>query len=186
ADLPPRKRFRDLYSSEDSGEEHMEIGTADVEIVEDLGISDEVRAPTEDGLGMGVEVATSSIREDEEVFEAGASAGGMMGITVDPLVTGGISEPTGGATPDLEGTLYDISHYIGERASLADRVRSLGRENLRVRALLCIERDRVDSLRRHMALSQEEFHQIRRDCDDTRRRLRRLESLVERRLGFHR
>ncbi|GKC44211.1 hypothetical protein Tco_1061933, partial [Tanacetum coccineum] len=57
---------------------------------------------------------------------------------------------------------------------------------LRVRALLCIERDRVDSLRRHMALSQEEFRQIRRDRDDTQRRLRRLESLVERRLGFRR
>ncbi|GKC50519.1 hypothetical protein Tco_1073264 [Tanacetum coccineum] len=73
----------------------------------------------------------------------------------------------------------------GERAGLADKVRSLGWENLRVQALLCIERDRVDSLRRHMALSQEEFRQIRRDHDDTRRILRRLESLVERRLGFH-
>ncbi|GJT21375.1 reverse transcriptase domain-containing protein [Tanacetum coccineum] len=56
--------------------------------------------------------------------------------------------------------------------------------DLRVRALLCIERDRVDSLRHHMALSQEEFCQIRRDRDDARRRLRRLESFVERRLGF--
>ncbi|GJU67025.1 ribonuclease H-like domain-containing protein [Tanacetum coccineum] len=35
-----------------------------------------------------------------------------------------------------------------------------------------------------MALSQEEFRQIRRDHDDARRRLRILESLVERRLGF--
>ncbi|GKA34434.1 hypothetical protein Tco_0720863 [Tanacetum coccineum] len=61
----------------------------------------------------------------------------------------------------------------GERASLADKVRSLGWENLRVQALLCIERDRVDSLRRHMALSQEEFRQIHRDHDDTRRILRR-------------
>ncbi|GJU44912.1 hypothetical protein Tco_1202178 [Tanacetum coccineum] len=212
ADLPPRKRFRDSYSSEASGEEHMEIGTADAETVADLGISDGVGAPTEDGIGMGVEVATSDIREDEEEFEAEASAGGTMEIAVDPLVTGGISEPIGGDAPDLEGTLYDIAHYMsevpldritefetaqrqleagqlvasGERAGLADRVRSLGRENLRVRALLCIERDHVDSLRRHMALSQEEFCQIRRDRDDTRRRLRRLESLVERRLGFRR
>nr|GEV84196.1 hypothetical protein [Tanacetum cinerariifolium] len=35
-----------------------------------------------------------------------------------------------------------------------------------------------------MELSQKEFLQIRRDHDDTWRRLRRLESLVERRLGF--
>nr|GFD47684.1 hypothetical protein [Tanacetum cinerariifolium] len=72
----------------------------------------------------------------------------------------------------------------GERAGLADRVRSLGRENLKVRAFLRIERDRVDSLCRHMAISLEEFCQIYRDRNDTQRRLRRLESLVERCLGF--
>ncbi|GJR35695.1 hypothetical protein Tco_1211379 [Tanacetum coccineum] len=212
ADLPPRKRFRDSYSSEVSGEEHMEIGTADAETVADLGISEEVGAHTEDGIYLGVEVATSDIREVEEEFEAEASAGGTMEIAVDPLATGDIFVPTRGDAPDLEGTLYDISHYMSkvpldriiefetaqrqlkagqleasrerERAGLADRVRILGRENLRVQALLCIERDHVDSLRRHMALSQEEFCQVRRDCDDTQRRLRRLESLVERRLGF--
>ncbi|GJR94205.1 retrotransposon protein, putative, ty3-gypsy subclass [Tanacetum coccineum] len=78
-----------------------------------------------------------------------------------------------------------VSWWLVERAGLPDRVRSLGQENLRVRALLCIETDRVDSLHRHMALSHEEFRQIYKDRDDTRRRLRRLESLVERRLGFH-
>nr|GEX83571.1 hypothetical protein [Tanacetum cinerariifolium] len=46
-----------------------------------------------------------------------------------------------------------------DRAGLSNRTGSLERENLKVRALLCIERDRVDSLRRHMALSQEEFRQ---------------------------
>ncbi|GJT14517.1 putative reverse transcriptase domain-containing protein [Tanacetum coccineum] len=124
-------------------------------------------------------------------FEAEASAGGTMEIVVDPLATGGISESTGGDAPDLEGTLYDISHYMSEvpldritEFETAQRQLEAGWENLRVRALFCIERDRVDSLRHHMALSQEEFRQVRRDHDDTRRRLRRLESLVERRLGF--
>ncbi|GJX17427.1 hypothetical protein Tco_0218259 [Tanacetum coccineum] len=88
ADLPPRKRFRDSYSSKVSRGEHMEM--------------------------VGVEVTTSDIREDEEEFEAEASAGGTMEIAVDPLVTGGISEPTRGDAPDLEGTLYDISHYMSE------------------------------------------------------------------------
>ncbi|GJW61282.1 putative reverse transcriptase domain-containing protein [Tanacetum coccineum] len=143
-DLPPCKRFRDLYSYEASGEEHMEIG-------------------------MGVKVATSGIREDEEEFKAEDSVRGTIEIAVDPLVTGGISEPTGGDAPDLEGTLYDISHYMYEVP--LDRITE--RENLRIRALLCIERDRVNSLHRHMALSSEEFHQVRRDRDDTRRRLRR-------------
>ncbi|GJR71134.1 hypothetical protein Tco_0083499 [Tanacetum coccineum] len=58
--LPPRKRFRDLYSPE----EHMEIGTVDAEAIVDLGIGDEVGAHTKDGICMGVEVAASDIRED--------------------------------------------------------------------------------------------------------------------------
>ncbi|GJU14576.1 hypothetical protein Tco_1142542 [Tanacetum coccineum] len=114
ADLSHRKRFRDSYSSEVSGGEHMEMGTADAETVADLGISEGVRAHTEDGIGVGVEFSTSDIREDKEGFEAEANAGGTMEIAVDPLVTDGISEPAGGDTPDLEGTLYDISHYMFE------------------------------------------------------------------------
>nr|GEW27052.1 hypothetical protein [Tanacetum cinerariifolium] len=122
-------------------------------------------------------------REDEEELKAEASAGGTMEIAVDPLVTGGISESTREDVPDLEGTLYDIVHYMSEvpldritkfktaqrqleagqltaskeRVGLTDRIRRLGRENLRVEALLYIERDRVDSLRHHMVLLPEEF-----------------------------
>ncbi|GJU65183.1 putative reverse transcriptase domain-containing protein [Tanacetum coccineum] len=55
--LPPRKRFKDSYSPEDSREEHMKIG-------------------------MGVEIAASDIREDKEEFEAEDSAGGTMEIDV--------------------------------------------------------------------------------------------------------
>ncbi|GKD28330.1 hypothetical protein Tco_1239108, partial [Tanacetum coccineum] len=159
ADLLPRKRFKDSYPYEVSEEEHIEMGTADAETIADFGISEGVGAHSKDGIDLGVEVAISDIREDEEE----------------------------GDILDLEGTLYDMSHYMsevpldmitefeiaqrlleanqlvasGKRAGLTDRVRSLGRENLRVRALLCIERDRVDSLHRHMALSQEEFCQVR-------------------------
>ncbi|GJZ16393.1 hypothetical protein Tco_0552070, partial [Tanacetum coccineum] len=113
-DLLPCKRFRDSYSSKVSGKEHMEIGTADEETITDLGISDGVGAPTEDGIGMGVKVATSDIKEDEEEFEAEANAGGTIEIILDLLVTGGISEPTRGDALDLEGTLYDIAHYLSE------------------------------------------------------------------------
>ncbi|GKC40076.1 hypothetical protein Tco_1052460, partial [Tanacetum coccineum] len=168
-DLPPCKRFRDSYSSEVSREEHMEMGTANAETVADLGISEGVRAHTEDGIDLGVKFATSDIREDGEEYEAEASEGDTMEIVVNPLATGDISEPTRGDAPDLEGTLYGMSHYMSEvpldkitefktaqrqleagqleasreRVGLADRVRSLGRENLRVQALLYIERDRV-------------------------------------------
>ncbi|GJT47926.1 hypothetical protein Tco_0974083 [Tanacetum coccineum] len=180
--LPPRMRFRDSYSPEDSKEEHMDIGTANAEAVADLGIGDGVGAYIEDGIGMGVKIAASDIREDEEEFELKASAGGTIEMAVDPLVTGGISESTRGDAPALEedGQLMASE----ERAGLTDRIKRLGLENQKVRALLYIERDRVDSLRHHMALSQEEFHQIRRDRDDAQRRLRRLESFVERRLRF--
>ncbi|GKD09633.1 hypothetical protein Tco_1189318, partial [Tanacetum coccineum] len=55
---------------------------------------------------------------------------------------------------------------------------SLRLEYLKVQAMLSIERDRINSLRWLMALSQEEFRQVRRDRDHTRRRLRGLESTM--------
>ncbi|GKD31631.1 hypothetical protein Tco_1242409 [Tanacetum coccineum] len=67
--LPPHKRFRDSYSPKDSRERRMEIDTADAEAITDLGISDGVGVNTEDGICMGVEIAASDIREDEEEFE---------------------------------------------------------------------------------------------------------------------
>ncbi|GJT24115.1 reverse transcriptase domain-containing protein, partial [Tanacetum coccineum] len=188
--LPPRKRFRDSYSPEDSGEEHMEVDTADAEAVADVGISDGVVAHPEDSIGMGFEIAASDVRDDDKEFEAEASAADTREIVVDPLAIGDSSESSRGGIPDLEDTIYDIVHYMsklvasGERASLVERIGSLRLDYLKVQAMLSIERDRIDSLRWHMVLSQEEFHQFRRDRDDTQRRLRRLESFVERRLAL--
>ncbi|GJX09134.1 putative reverse transcriptase domain-containing protein, partial [Tanacetum coccineum] len=111
---------------------------------------------------------------DDEEFEAEASAADMRDIVVDPLAIGDSPESSRRETSQLVASR--------ERASLVERIRSLRLEYLKVQAMLSIERDRVDSLCWHMALSQEEFCQVYRDCDDTRRRLRRLESFVERRL----
>ncbi|GJX85710.1 hypothetical protein Tco_0336484, partial [Tanacetum coccineum] len=72
--LPPRKRFRDSYSLEDSREEHMEVDTTDAEAVADVGISEGVVAYPEDGIGIGFEIAASDVREDDEEFEVEASA----------------------------------------------------------------------------------------------------------------
>ncbi|GJR95566.1 putative reverse transcriptase domain-containing protein [Tanacetum coccineum] len=181
---PSRKRFRDLYSLEDNREEHMEIGTADAEVVADSGIGDGVRAHTKDGIGMGVKITPSDIKEDEEEFEADASAGGTMEIDVDPLVTGGISESTRGDIPDLEDTVYDIVQYTSEVPF--DRITEFETTQRQLEAgqLISSGESWVDSLRHHMTLSQEEFRQIHRDRDDARRRLRRMESFVEMRLGF--
>ncbi|GJV99197.1 putative reverse transcriptase domain-containing protein [Tanacetum coccineum] len=61
----------------------------------------------------------------------------------------------------------------GDRARMAEMIYSLRLENLKVHAMLDIERDRMSSLRLHMSLSQEEFRQIRKDHDDARGRLKR-------------
>ncbi|GJU62142.1 hypothetical protein Tco_1243977 [Tanacetum coccineum] len=61
---------------------------------------------------------------------------------------------------------------------MIERIKNLRLENLKVHARLDIERDRVNSLRLHMSLSQEEFCQVRKDRDNTRGRLRRLESTM--------
>nr|GFA05996.1 hypothetical protein [Tanacetum cinerariifolium] len=118
--IPPRKRFRGLYSPKVNKKGHMEIGTADAKAVADLGIDEGVGAPTEDGIGMGVEIDASDFREDEEEFKAEASAVGTMEIDVDPLVTGDNSEFTRGGILDLEDTVYDIVHYM--TGVLLDRI----------------------------------------------------------------
>ncbi|GKC81283.1 hypothetical protein Tco_1137000 [Tanacetum coccineum] len=112
--LPPHKRFRDSYSPEDSGEEHMEVDTTDAEAIADVGISEGVVAHTDDDVGMGVEIAASDVREDDEVFEAEASVTDTREIVVDLLAIGDGSESSKGGIPDLEDTIYDIVHYMLE------------------------------------------------------------------------
>ncbi|GKA39441.1 hypothetical protein Tco_0731992 [Tanacetum coccineum] len=148
--LPPRKRFRDSYSPEDTGEEHMEVDTANAEAVTDVGISERVVAHPEDGVGMGFEIASSDVREDDEEFEAEASTADTREIDVDPLA------------------IVIVLRLLEERQLETSQMVASGD----------IERDRIDSIRWHMTLSQEEFCQVRRDRNDTRRRLRRLESTM--------
>ncbi|GJS23286.1 hypothetical protein Tco_0451918 [Tanacetum coccineum] len=181
--LPPCKRFRDSYSPEDSGEEHMDVDNANAEAVADVGISEGVVAHPEDGVGMGFKIAASDVREDDEEFEVEASAADTREIVVDPLAICDSSESSRGGKPDLEDTIYDIVHYMsevridriteiettqrqletsqmvasGERASLVERIGSLRLEYLKVQAMLSIKRDRIDSIRWHMALLQRSF-----------------------------
>ncbi|GJZ46200.1 hypothetical protein Tco_0593796, partial [Tanacetum coccineum] len=64
----------------------------------------------------------------------------------------------------------------GQRVSMIERIDSLRSENLKVHAMLDIERDHVNNLHLYMSLLQEEFRQVHRDRDDTRERLRRGEN----------
>nr|GEV09648.1 hypothetical protein [Tanacetum cinerariifolium] len=153
--LPPRKRFRDSISLEDNVEEDI-----DTNVLEDI----EADATT-------VEVAVDRDVEAEIDIE--------VGVDMDA----GIDIPDGMLMPDavehLEQRtlrlLRDSWRLVAsrERAGLSDRTRSSERENIKVQALLSIKRDWVDSLHRHKTLSQEEFRQVRKDRDDTQRRLRR-------------
>ncbi|GJS90853.1 putative reverse transcriptase domain-containing protein [Tanacetum coccineum] len=112
--LPPRKRFRDSYSSEDRGEEHIKVDTADAEADADVGISDGVVPHTRDGVGKRVEIAASDVREDGEEFEAEASVADMREIVVDLLAISDSFESFRGGIPNLEDIIYDIVHYMSE------------------------------------------------------------------------
>ncbi|GKD70762.1 hypothetical protein Tco_1324852 [Tanacetum coccineum] len=224
--LPPRKRFRDSYSSEASIEEDTEIDPIKTEVDMELGIGDG------DDVRDHVEIDPRDVRDDTEEYEADTNAGDTIKVGIDPMsapiVEEEIVEPVGedpsnsSDTRDgivrsfedmpinLDDVVRDFYHHMSEvridrivrietvqrrleadqliarrqRVSMIERIDSLRLENLKVRAMLDIERDRVNSLRLHMSFSQEEFRQVHRDRNDTRGRLRRLESYVERRLGF--
>ncbi|GJU13067.1 putative reverse transcriptase domain-containing protein [Tanacetum coccineum] len=142
-----------------------------------------------------VEFGPRDVKDDTEEYEADTSAGDTVEVGIDQMsasiVEEEIVEPAGEDSSDLPGTrdgivrsfkdmsidlndvVHSFYHHISERVSMIERIDSLRLENLKVRAMLDIERDRVNSLRLHMSFSQEEFRQVRRDRDDTRGRLRR-------------
>ncbi|GKB58011.1 hypothetical protein Tco_0914197 [Tanacetum coccineum] len=201
--LPPHKRFRDSYSSKASIEEDTEINPIETKVDMEL---EEYEADTSGGdtVEVGIDPMSAPIVEEEIVELAGEDSSnssdtrdGIVRSFEDMLI-------------HLNDAVREFYHYMskvcidrivgietvqrwleadqliamGERAGMIERIESLRLENFKVRAILDIERDRVNSLRLHMSFSQEEFRQVCRDRDDTRGRLRRLESYVERQLGF--
>ncbi|GKD82550.1 hypothetical protein Tco_1349389, partial [Tanacetum coccineum] len=213
--LPPRKRFKDSYSSEANIEEDTEVDPIETEVDMELGIGDR------DDVRDHVEIDLRDVRDETEEYEADTSAGDTVEVGFDPMSTPiveeEIVEPAGEDSSDSSGTrdgivrsfedmpidlndvVRDFYHHMsevridriieietiqrrleadqlmarGQRVGMIERIDSLRLENLKVRAMLDIERDRVNSLRLYMSLSQEEFRQVRRDRDDTRGRLRR-------------
>ncbi|GKD02164.1 hypothetical protein Tco_1177138, partial [Tanacetum coccineum] len=173
--LPPHKRFRDSYSSEDSGEEHIEVDTGDAKAVADIGISDGVVAHTEDGVGMRVEIISSDVREDDKEFEADTRE-----IVVDPLAIGDSSESSIGGILDLKDTIYDIVHYMSEVR--IDRITEIETTQRQLETSQLVASGERASLVERIGSLRLEYLKVRRDRDDTQRRLRRLESYVERHL----
>ncbi|GJX70864.1 hypothetical protein Tco_0308035 [Tanacetum coccineum] len=128
-------------------------------------------------------------RDDTEEYEADTSAGDTVEVGIDPMsapmVEEEIVEPVREDSSDSSGTRNGIVRIVeirqvqrrleadqliarGERVGLIERIESLRLENFKVRAMLDIERDHVNSLRLYMFLSQEEFRQFVRSRDDTR------------------
>ncbi|GJX21944.1 hypothetical protein Tco_0226389 [Tanacetum coccineum] len=97
-----------------------------------------------------VEIDPRDVRDDTKEYEADTSAGDTVEVGIDPcpppIVEEEIVEPAG----------EDLLIWSGTIVSMIERIDSLRLENLKVRAMLDIERDRVNSLRLHMSLSQEE------------------------------
>ncbi|GJV04687.1 hypothetical protein Tco_1338256 [Tanacetum coccineum] len=188
--LPPHKRFRDSYSSEASIEEDTEVDPIETEVDMELGIGDG------DDVRDHVEIDPRDVRDDTEEYEANTSAGDMVEVGIDPMSASIVEEEIveqaredssnssgtrDGIVRSFEDMPIDLDDVLeadqliakGERAGMIERIESLRLENLKVRAMLDIERDHVNSLRLHMSLSQEEFCQVRRDRNDTRGRRRR-------------
>nr|GEU99699.1 hypothetical protein [Tanacetum cinerariifolium] len=142
--LPPRKRFRDSISPEDSVEENIDTDVledieADATVVE-VVVDRDVEARIDAGIDVEVHVGINV--EDEVEDEVESSDRGTIEVRVDMDV--GIDIPDGMLMPNA------VKHL---------ETRSLERENLKVRDLLSIKRYRVDSICRHMTLSQEEIPQ---------------------------
>ncbi|GJW13632.1 hypothetical protein Tco_0017765 [Tanacetum coccineum] len=201
---PSRKRCRspvdyikeDSISSEASIKEDTEVDPIETEVDMELGIGDG------DDVRDHVEINPRDVKDDTE------DARDTVEVGIDPMSTPiveeEIVEPAGEDSSDSFDTgdgIVRIDRIVGietvqrrleadqliargERAGMIERIESLRLENLKVRAMLDIKRDRVNSLQLQMSLSQEEFRQVRRDRDDTRGRLRRLESYVEDDFGF--
>ncbi|GJS76049.1 hypothetical protein Tco_0725930 [Tanacetum coccineum] len=137
--LPPRKRFRDSYSSEAGIKEDAEVGPIETGVDMELGIGDgdDVR---DCEIDLGMSGMTPRTGEDSS-----DSSGTRDGIVR--------------SFEDMPIDLDDVARFTITclRVSMIERIDSLRLENLKVRAMLDIERDRVNSLRLHMSLSREEF-----------------------------
>ncbi|GKD99150.1 hypothetical protein Tco_1383047, partial [Tanacetum coccineum] len=193
--LPPRKRFRDLYSSEASIEEDTKVDPIETEVDMELGIGDR------DDVRDHVEIDPRDVRDDTDEYEADTSAGDTVKVGIDPMsapiVEEEIIEPAGEDSfdsfstrdgivksfedmpIDLDDIVRDFSYHMfkvridrivkietvqrrleadqliarGERVGMIERIESLRLENLKVRDMLDIERDLMNSLRLHMSLS---------------------------------
>nr|GEX30884.1 hypothetical protein [Tanacetum cinerariifolium] len=157
--LPPHKRFSNSFSPKDSVKEDIDMDVledieADATIVE-VAVDRDVEAGIDAGMWrsmLGLMWRTRLRMRSSPVIESRLRRVFRISMIMLEIPLQRIE--------DIETAQRQLKvGQLIERAGLSNRTRSLKWENLKVRALLSIERDQVDCLRRHMALSQEEFCQ---------------------------
>nr|GEU31894.1 retrovirus-related Pol polyprotein from transposon TNT 1-94 [Tanacetum cinerariifolium] len=186
--FPPRKRFRDSISPEDSVEEDIDTDVlADIEadaMTIEVAADMDVEAMVDAGIGMEIDVVVNV--EDKFKGEVESSDKGTIGWS---NMVVGIDIPNGMLMPDavehLEQLEVDSLIASGERASLLDQFMSLKRSNARLQGTLMLESVRTDRFSRCMGFMESELKQIHRFRYYDRIRFRRLETFAARRLGFH-
>ncbi|GJY12065.1 putative reverse transcriptase domain-containing protein [Tanacetum coccineum] len=171
--LPPRKRIRGYVSATDQDDSTEESYEAYIEPDIDSNVQADINVDTAAAeaaaareANNGVEVSIGFEREDEVEDEAESSHKGTVEVEVDTVAKLVVSEDTPVPTDD-EGSREGHRMLAASQQSvvMSDRIGVLERDNMRLRAMLCIERERINSLRRHMAYTQEELRQIRRFRD---------------------
>nr|GEV20134.1 hypothetical protein [Tanacetum cinerariifolium] len=189
--LPPRKRFRDSISPDDSVEEDI-----DTDVLEDIkaeataveaAVDRDVEAGVDARICIEVDVVIDV--EDEVEDEVKSRDRGTMEVGVDVVAKIDIPE---------EIPLYKIediktgqrelearSFIVGrERANLLKQVASLERSNAILQGTMMMERARADKFRRRMSFIENELRQICRFRYYDEMRFRRLVTFAARRLGF--
>ncbi|GJV28477.1 putative reverse transcriptase domain-containing protein [Tanacetum coccineum] len=147
--LPPRKRFRDSISSEDSVEEDIDTDVledieADATAVE-IAVDRDVEARVDAGIDIEVDVGDDV--EDEIEDEVESSDRGTMEVRVD--LVAGIDIPDGMLMPDSVehfGAELESRSSIagGDRASLLEQVASFKRSNTRFQGTMMMDIARAD------------------------------------------
>ncbi|GKB22001.1 hypothetical protein Tco_0855924 [Tanacetum coccineum] len=124
---------------------------------------------------VGVEDDIGSNGKDEAEEEAESGDRGTIEIRVDRV-------------SDIESAWEEQGRRMlaasEQRVGMLDRIGVLERDNMRMRGMLCVKRERVDNLRRHMSYTQEELRQMHVYRYYDRAEFRRLETFALRHLGY--
>ncbi|GKF17771.1 hypothetical protein Tco_0062689, partial [Tanacetum coccineum] len=106
--LPPCKRFKDSYSSEDGIEEDTEIDLIETKVDMKLGIGDG------DDVRDHVEIDPRDVRDDTEEYKADTSAGDTVEVGIDPISTSivDIVRSFEDMPIDLDDVVRDFYHHM--------------------------------------------------------------------------